>query len=321
LAKSELKYSYEKKKPGKTKAFFICLAIAAFLWIVHSLNSVYNYNLKVPVVFRNIPRNKKPLIHLPEALSVDVKASGLRLALILFNRPFTALEVDFNTLKSVNRNQNYVLSSSHLDFKKVLRFETQIKHISPDTLYFSEKVGFQKNVPVKVPLYLKCEEGYGYKHPVITPAFVTIWGDTALTVKVDTIYTQPFTLTNMNKSVNTRLELLRPSTEIYSGVSEVNVSIEVDKLVEQSIFLSLSDVRHPAKGQIHIFPDRVQVRFTAIQNAFNSEDTALFRAMIDSDKINAATKKCPVFLSTVPGNVTVMDIQPKEVEIIIFHKK
>jgi YbbR domain-containing protein len=230
LAKAELKYSYDKKKPGKAKAFFICLVIAAFLWVVHSLNSVYNYNLKVPVVFKNTPRNK-------------------------------------------------------------------------------------------VPLYLKCEEGFGYKRPVISPAFVTIWGDTALIDKIDTMYTQPFTLTNLNKSVNTRLELLRPSMEVYSGVNDVNVNIEVDRLVEQSIVLNLSDVRQNYGKQIQLFPARVKVRFTSIQNAFNLEDTALFRAMIDSDKLNALTKKCPVFLSTVPGNVTVMDIQPKEVEILIFHKK
>lgn len=260
-------------------------------------------------------------MHLPEAISVDVKASGLRLALILLNRPFRPLEIDFNTLKSLNRNQNYILSSSRLDFKKILRFETQIKHISPDTLYFSEKVGFQKNVPVKVPLYIKCEEGYGYKHPVITPAFVTVWGDTSLINQVDTIYTQPFTLTKLNKSVNTRLELLRPSTEVYSGVSEVSVRIEVDKLVEQSIYISLADVRNPAQKQIQMFPSRVKVTFTAIQNVFNPEDTALFRAMIDSDKLNQTTKKCPVFLSTVPGNVTVMEIEPKEVEIMIFRKR
>jgi YbbR domain-containing protein len=258
---------------------------------------------------------------LPEEISVDFKTSGLRLALILLNKNLHPLEVDFNTLKSLNRDQNYVLSTSHLDFKKVFRFETQIRHISPDTLYFSEKTGYQKNVPVKVPLYIKCAEGYGYKRPLIHPSFITIWGDSNVVAKVDTLYTQAFTLTNLNKSVNTRLELLRPQSGVYSSVNEVNVSFEVDKLVEQSIVLSLSDVRSASYQKVQMFPSRVRVSFTAIQNAFNPEDTALFRAMIDSEKINRTTNKCPVFLSTVPGNVTVMDVQPKEVEIMIFHKK
>ena len=42
--------------------------------------------------------------------------------------------------------------------------------------------------------------------------------------------------------------------------------------------------------------------------------------MIDSEKINKATHKCPVFLGASPGNVTVMDVDPKEVEIMIFRK-
>lgn len=320
MAKTEAKYYSDKRKPGKAKAFFICLCIAAFLWVVHSLNVVYNYNLKVPVVFKNLPRNKKALVQMPEQLSVDVKASGLRLALILLNKPFQAVEVDFNSLKSVHRNQNYVLSSSHLDFKKVLKFETQIKHISPDTLYFSEKVGFQKNVPIRVPLYIKCQEGYGYRKPVVSPAFITIWGDTNLLERIDTIYTQPFTLTNLNKSVNTRLDLLRPSADIYSGVNDVSVFVEVDKLVQQTVTLPLSDVRQNAGRNINIFPASVKVTFTSIQNNFSAGDSLLFKAMIDSEKTNRATGKCPVFLSTVPGNVTVMSIEPPEVEILIFRK-
>jgi hypothetical protein len=321
LAKASVKYYSDKKKPGKTKAFFICLLIAAFLWVVHSLNSVYNYSLRVPVEFKNLPRNKKPLVQMPENLNIDVKASGLRLALILFNKPFKPLQVDFNSLKSVNRNQNYVLSSSHLDFKSILKFETQIKHISPDTLYFSEKVGYQKNVPVKIPLYIKCQEGYGYKKPVISPAFLTIWGDTSMLDKIDTIYTQPLTLTNLNKSVNSRLDLIRPANDIYSAINDVTIFIEVARLVQQTITLPVSDVRNPVKQRVNIFPSNVRVTFTSIQNAFSEEDTTLFKAMIDSEKINKVTKKCPVFLSTVPGNVTVMSIEPKEVEILIFRKE
>src|SRR5204863_5258081 len=128
---------------------------------------------------------------------------------------------------------------SHLDFKSVLKFETQVKHIHPDTLYFSEKVGYQKNVPVKVPLYIKCKEGYGYKKPVINPVFLTIWGDTTVLDKVDTIFSQPLTLTNLDKSVTSNLDLLRPSNEVYTAVNEVNIFVEVDKLIEHVISVTV----------------------------------------------------------------------------------
>jgi hypothetical protein len=315
-----VKYTLDKKKPGKTKAFFICVLIASFLWLVHSLNTVYTYNLKIPVAFKNPPQNKKPLIQMPEFISLDVKASGLRLALILLNRPFKHLEIDFNSLKSVNRDQNYILSASNLNFKSVFNFETQIKHINPDTLYFSEKTGYQKNVPVKIPLYLKCKEGYGYKKPMISPTFVTIWGDTSAIDRIDTVYTQALTLSNLNTSVTTTLELLKSNQKVYTSSGEVSISIEVDKLVEQTITIPVKDMHESFQRRVNIFPANIKVKFTCIQNAFNTQDTNLFRAIIDSDKINKQSKKCSVFLSTLPGNVTVMSIEPKEVEILIFRK-
>jgi len=320
VAKANVKYNSSKKKPGKTKAFFICLLIAAFLWTIHALNTVYTYNLRIPVSFKNLPQNKKPLVHMPEFLHVDVKASGLRLALILLNRPFKPLDIDFNTLKSVNRNQNYVLSSSQLDFKSVLKFSTKIRNISPDTLYFSEKVGYQKNVPIKIPLYVKCEAGFGFTEPEITPSYITIWGDTSLIDKVDTIYTQPFSLTNLNKSINARLEVLKPDEEVYTAVSEVNMFIEVSKLVEQQITIPIYDVQNNSNQQVNIFPSTVRVTYTSIQTNYNAQDTLLFRATIDSEKMNKVTRKCPVTLSTLPGNVTIMNIEPREVEIVILKK-
>lgn len=259
-------------------------------------------------------------MQLPERLNIAVKASGLRLALILLKKNYKPLEVDFNNLKSVNRNQNFILSASQLNFRPVFKFETLIKQISPDTLYFSEKVSYQKTVPVKVPLYIKCKEGFGYKKPVLNFSFLTIWGDTAQLDKVDTLYTQALNLTNLNKSVNTNLELLRPGTEVYTPVNEVNLYVEVSKLIEQTITLAVHDIHSSGKRQVTIFPSRVKVRFTAMQNNFNQEDTILFKVMVDSDKIDKFSKKCPVYMGTVPGNVTIMDIEPKEVELLIIKK-
>ena len=320
MNQSSTKYSPKPKKPGKTKAFFICLVISAFLWLIHSLNTVYTHTLKIPVSFKNLPQHKKPLVQIPEKLTVDVKASGLKLALILLSKPLNVLEIDFNTLKSSNKNQNFILSSSQLNFKSILKFETNIKHISPDTLYFSDKTGIQKNVPVKTPFYLRCKEGYGFKKPVISPEFITIWGDSLSMKNIDTVYTQALNLSNLDKSFVKNMELIKPSQGTYLSAAEVAIQVDVERLIEQQIQLSVKDI-HQGNGQtVSIFPSRVKVRFTSIQNAFNASDTALFQAMVDTRKVNKLTNKFPVFLGTVPGHVTVMSIEPKEVEILIFKK-
>jgi hypothetical protein len=318
FSSTTVKYFSKRRKPGKTKAFFICLLIAAFLWLVHSLNTLYTYTIRVPVSFSNLPVNKKPLMQLPEALFVEMKASGLKLALILINRPFTPLDIDFNKLKAMNRNQNYVLSGSGINFRKVFKFETQIKHVTPDTLYFSEKAGFQKVVPVKVPLFVKAREGFGVKKPVVNPNVITIWGDTNLISAVDTIYTQPLTLNDLSQNVNSNISFIKPDAEVYTSANSAHIFIEVARLVEQAVTVPVEDIHAGQRQLVNIYPPNVKVRFTSLQNTFADADTSLFKARIDSRKINRRTRKCAVFLSMVPGNVTIMDVSPPEVEILIF---
>jgi hypothetical protein len=321
LSNKETKYSFKSKKPGKTKAFFICLLISAFLWVIHSLNTVYNYTFKIPVTFKNLPHNKKPVMQIPEVLTVDVKASGLKIAMILMNRPFKTLDVDFNNLKKVNRNRNYILSASGINLRRIFRFETQVKHITPDTLYFSEKTGFQRSVPVKVPLFIRCAEGYGYTKPVVSPSYVTIWGDTSAVQKTDTLYTQPLTLTNVSKNVSETVPFIRPSDNLYTAINEAHILIEVSRLVEYTVSVPISDVARDEHTLVNIYPPKATLRFTAVQNSFHLSDTASFKVLINSARVNQRTNKCALYIGTAPGNVTVMDIEPREAEILILGKK
>jgi len=294
----------------------VCFIIATILWFVHALNTVYSHTINVPVVFKNIPQNKVALNDLPSKLSIDIKASGLKLFFILFNQSKT-VEVDFNDLKTANKQLNYILSATTINFKPILKFETQIKQISPDTLYFTERSGFQKNVIVKVPLQLKCQQGFGYKKPQINPANISIWGDTALLKNIDTIYTEAVTITNVNTTFAKELVLIKPTSNINFNQSKVNVTIEVDKLIEQSIYIPISILNSDNFKHVNIYPQKVKIKFTSIQNTFNIADTVYFKATVNATK-NTSTNKQPIVLSTLPSNISVLTIEPKEVELLLI---
>jgi len=306
------------KKPGKTKAFFICLLIASFLWLIHALNTVYTENFKVEVRFVNVPVQRQPFEPLPQRLSIDVKASGLKLGLLMLNKPFKKLEIDFNNLKALNRNQAYVLSGSQLNLNSIFKIETQVKHISPDTLYFKENTGFQKTVPVKVPMYIHYAAGYACLKPLVQPAFVTIWGDTLAVKNTDTIYTNALQMNEVKESFTKTLTLIKPQNNLYTGLNEVSVQVQVEKLVEQEIWIAIHSIHAGKNTPLNIFPPRVKLRFTALQNNLELADTAHFKALIDEKKANKQNHKFQVFLGTVPNNITVMSIDPKEVEVLIF---
>jgi len=306
-----------KRKPGKTTAFFICILVATFLWLVKSLNTTYTKTVKIPVEFKNIPQNKKPLNPIPDYLNIDIKANGLKLFFILMNRPFKKMEVDFNNLKSSHRN--YVISPTTINLKESLKFEAVVKHISPDTLYFMENSGYQKNVPVKVVCTLKCERGYGCKTPVVNPPFITIVGDSAAIKNVDTIYTQTFNLNNLNSGIEKNLAVLKPNDNVYLNLSKVNVSIKVEKLIEQTLLLPINILNAPLNAKsVHVFPSRVKIKFTSLQNDFNLADTINFKAAINGAGHNSG--KIPVFMSMQPGNINILSIEPKDAELLIIKK-
>lgn len=312
-------YSKNKLKPGKATAFFICIAVSSLLWLLHALNTIYDYSIIVPVSFKNLPQNKIPISQIPNHLKLDLKASGLKLLLISANNPFSQIDIDFNRLKTTNKQNNYVLESGSINFISSIKFVADINHITPDTLYFAEKNGYQKNVPVKVPLFLTCAQGYGNKKPVISPSYITILGDTAIIKKIDTIYTQPLNLVNLNKSYNSSIVIIKPNSFINISEADVNVSIDVDKLVEHSISIPVNVIKNNKYKEVAIFPSKINLKYTCLKNNFNINDTLLFKASVDITKTTSFNKSS-VFLSTVPGNVNILNIHPKEVEFLIIKK-
>ena len=271
----------------------------------------------MPVEFKNLPQNKKPLNNIPEYLNVDIKASGLKLFFILLNQPFEKMEVDFNNLKPLGKN--YILTPLTLNFKNSLKFETSVKQISPDTLYFIENSGYQKNVPLKAVYSLKCAKGYGFKTPVIHPDFLTIVGDSNTVRKIDTIYTQTFILNNLNESIEKKLPLLKPNNNVYLSLTNVNLSIVVEKLIEQTLYLPINILNNPLNVKsVHVFPSRVKIKFTSLQNDFIQSDTSNFKAAVNCANINGG--KSAIFLSTQPGHVNILSIEPKEAQLLIIKK-
>ena len=125
-------------------------------------------------------------------------------------------------------------------------------------------------------------------------------------------------MVNADQSISRNIELMKPNSNVFLSSNEANIFVEVDKLIEQTVRLPISDIHRQKAEKVNLFPSFVNVRFTSLQNSFNSVDTNLFKVLIDSDKINQRTKKCSVFLGSVPGNVTIMDIEPKEVELLIL---
>lgn len=292
--------------------------LASFLWLIHALNTVYTKTFVIDVTFKNIPVDKKPVIPLPEKISLDIKASGLKLLFIHAKNSSKKFEIDFNILKSINRRKNYILSASKINYSEFFNTEFQVKRISPDTLFFSDNSGFQRIVPVKVPLNLSCKGGFGYGKTVITPDKITIYGDSVSINQIDTLRTQTLSLNEISSNVSKTIVIDIPSENVFVLNPEVVVNIDIEPLIEHYVTTKIRDIQNT---KINIYPSEARIKFTCLQNDFVNSDTALFLPKIDSKQVNHKTNKCIVFLKDVPRNATVISVEPKEVEILLTKEK
>jgi YbbR domain-containing protein len=220
----------------KVGTFLICLSIASLLWVVHALNRNYKYTLRVPVAFLNLPTNKLLVGELPEYLDVEIKASGLKLLFISLKKNISEVVVDFNLLKNNAKSQAYSIRNGNFNLQNSINFDVEILKIRPDTLFFSSKKGISKLLPVKANLKVNCKPGYSIISKTnVTPAYVSVTGDSVDLTKMDTVYTYFLNLKDVHQNYSDAITLKKPYSSINYNVKNVQLNFSVDKLTEASI--------------------------------------------------------------------------------------
>lgn len=310
----------EKLMRGKLSAFFVCLLISGFLWISHTLNRTYSYSLYIPVKLVNLPANKTLLSDMPSSLRFDIRTSGLKLLFVLLNRPFKEITIDFNSLKGDNKSQTYAISSGNINLKSCTKVNVDVKRISPDTLYFAAKRGLNKNVPVKPVVYASADKGFITSRPLVNPSYITINGDSTSLANIDSISTVPLYLNQLTGNYVGKLALVSPSDNVYLSLTEVNVSIQTDKLLQKEIEVPVIAVNCKNNCTPKLFPSKVKIKFSSAGNDFKDIDQKSFKAIVDFQKQKKDSNKLPVELSTIPTGAHILSIEPQEVEFLLFKK-
>lgn len=300
-------------------SFLICLGIASFLWIIHTLNRNYKYTIQVPVKFTNLPSNKSIVGELPDKLQIDIKASGLKLLFISLKKEFQTLSVDFNSLKTNAKSQAYSLGTGNINLNQSINFDVDIIKIRPDTLFFSLNKGPSKIVPVKVNSVLTFIPGYQLMHaPVANPSYITITGDSIALQRIDTVYTQTISENNLKSDLHQKIGLKKVNTQIYYNTNEVVVNASVEKVTEGTIMIPIQIQHLPKNIQLKLLPSELKIQYIVALKDFENIDKNSFKAMVDYNAINEGKKTLPVELFRTPSEVKIINTEPANVKYIIY---
>ena len=161
--------------------------------------------------------------------------------------------------------------------------------------------------------------GFGCTAVVLEPSFITVTGDSLSIKNTDTIYTTLLNENELNKDLNRELGVITPGNNIYLNQNTVNVRMKVARLIEKEIYVHVTITNQPEEIKtIQLFPAKVKVKITYLQDEFILSDTIYFKAAVDVRTVKNG--KASVFLSTRPGNVNVLSIKPSETELIMLKK-
>ncbi|MES2133904.1 MAG: CdaR family protein [Bacteroidota bacterium] len=298
--------------------FLICLAIASLLWVVHALNKNYKYTLTIPVKFSKLPDNKLIIGELPEKLQVEIKTSGLKLLFIKLQKMPTEVLIDFNNLKTNAKSQAYSISNGNFNIQNIINFDVDVIKIRPDTLFFSSQKGTSKLVPVKVNLQASFLPGYStITKPTVTPAYVTVTGDTPEIDNIDTIYTQPVILKDVHENYSASIPIKKISSLNYS-TKEIQLSFTVDRLTETSIKVPVQIINRSSTETVKLLPEFVTIHYLVAMKEYDNIDANSFKATVNFDDILAKKKTLSIDLTRSPSEAKIIKIEPATISYLIY---
>lgn len=316
-----IKKIFFSKKVG---VFVICLLIASFLWVINALNRNYTKTIAIPVKFINLPKNKVLSAELPRVIQADIKATGAKLLFIDFNKQSTEIVIDVAPSINKFKNLRTVAINTALNIgnlSKLFNTEIELIKVKPDSIYFSFGKSFQKIVPVKPRLLIDFDPLYNYADKVkITPAFVTLYGDSSLISAMDSVNTEKIVLNNLNNTISQKAKIDLPEELVQRvGIShnEVQLDINVDKFTETKIEVPIEAVGLPKGIQLKTFPDKVTLTVRVPLQGFETLKPFQFTAVVDYKNSASNKTKLPITVSKYPETVKITKVSPEKVEYIL----
>lgn len=229
------------------------------------------------------------------------------------------LEIDFNTLKTNIKSQAYSINNSSFVIKDAINFDVLVLKIRPDTLFFIKHKGSTKLLPIKANINISYAKGFSMvAKPLISPAYVSVSGDSTTLNQLDTIYTLPIHLKDIHENYSSTITLKKISENVNYNVKDVALNFKVDRFTEASVKIPVQISNKTSNEKIKLLPDFVTVTYLVSMTDYNNITANSFRAVVNYNHIIEKQKALKVELNVAPSEVNVLKIEPSTISYLIY---
>jgi YbbR domain-containing protein len=300
----------------RLSAFFTCLVLAFFAWVIAVLSNPKPYTVRAVLDFRNTPQKRAFHSLQSDTITVSVNGNGWD---ALFSRmaggkPIT---VDLHTLE----NKSYVVLKEQKDQINSRReSDQQIISFTPDTLYFDFSNRKVKRIPVNLISSIKYRQQFFQSGNItLNPAYVIINGPSNLIDGINSWNSDTLKMDSVDESVNTHVNL-EPVREGNLSIYPKNIqaNIPVDEFTEKVLQIPVKLINNLDDDDVKIFPQKVKITFITSLTRYTDIDEDMFEATADLDLWRKnGYRILPVVISKVPDYCHIVKIEPRNIDFIV----
>lgn len=310
-----------------TLVFVFFLFLSFVLWFLNSLEKEIETDIKYPVRYANIPKDRVLVEDLPSKLTLYLKGPGYSIMKLKVYGSKTPVVIDisdvnYRRVPGSSSLSYYVITSGLIkNLTNQLKAECQITSIQPDTLYFTFDRIVSRKVRVIPDVEVNTDRQYFVKGSIASePDSVTITGPRHIVDTVKGVKTRKRRLTGVNETLRKNLSL---ENEGLYDLSErkVSVTIPVEQFTEARLKVPVKILNKPDSIDIKIFPDEVNVKCLVALSDYKKIENIPFEVILDMRKTDIVTaNKLPLEIINVPYFVTSLRFTPSTVDFLIEKK-
>ena len=239
--------------------FLLFLVLAALIWYGHAMQSVRNTRVPVMMQYTGKPGNiglGEP--GLPDTVMIEVRDAGARLN--TYHREPLHLTVDLRQYIHGEKGTIHVPTDAlRRSISDILQGTSRLIDTKPEEIscpYFTEQ---EKNVVIAFSGEITPANEYQLVgHPELSRTSIKIFGQDKALAKIDTIYTEYSTLTDITDTMSTRVALVLPKS-VRTETDSITIRIIAERFTEKKFIVPLHVLNVPEGVHLRLFPNEVEV--------------------------------------------------------------
>jgi len=299
------------------RIFLIFFVISGFFWLLQSLQEVREVEMRVPVIYSELPPRISITNELPSYVFVRVRDKGTNL--YYYYRHHKGLTIRLNVLDYYHKEDIGKIPASAIEslLREKLMTTTQLIRITPDFIpvFFAPKKA--KSIPVRLVSNLT----FAAQHlladtPFIHPTTVEVFAPSSILRSIKQVETEVLTIEELKDTVLVTVAL-KPIKGARFSVNTVEVRLCVEEFTERTFTIPVEGVNFPPGRSLLSFPPTVNVRFFIGLSVYKKIKASDFQVVVDyKDLFASKNNVSKVHLIKRPEVVQNVRIQPESVECL-----